>query len=104
MAIDQGTTVQEQLFLIVTGKIGSSQKEFPQYFPKSGWVEHNANEIWNSVQSVIAGHLLNQVSDQKQSPASGSLTSVKRQWFGTNDRPADRKCNRLAIPPIFTDR
>lgn len=35
--------------------IGSSQKEFTQYFPNSGWVEHNANEIWNSVQSVIAG-------------------------------------------------
>ncbi|MCC9713833.1 glycerol kinase GlpK, partial [Streptococcus agalactiae] len=31
------------------------QKEFPQIFPQAGWVEHNANQIWNSVQSVIAG-------------------------------------------------
>ncbi|HEO6869880.1 TPA: glycerol kinase GlpK, partial [Streptococcus agalactiae] len=36
-------------------KIASSQKEFPQIFPQAGWVEHNANQIWNSVQSVIAG-------------------------------------------------
>ncbi|MCC9847769.1 glycerol kinase GlpK, partial [Streptococcus agalactiae] len=35
--------------------IASSQKEFPQIFPQAGWVEHNANQIWNSVQSVIAG-------------------------------------------------
>ncbi len=35
-----------------------SQKEFTQYFPNAGWVEHNANEIWNSVQSVIAGSLI----------------------------------------------
>lgn len=36
-------------------KVWSSQKEFTQIFPQAGWVEHNANEIWNSVQSVIAG-------------------------------------------------
>ncbi|MGF1931676.1 glycerol kinase GlpK [Enterococcus casseliflavus] len=56
MAIDQGTTSSRAIIFNRNGKkIGSSQKEFPQYFPKSGWVEHNANEIWNSVQSVIAG-------------------------------------------------
>ena len=35
----------------------SSQKEFKQYFPKSGWVEHNANEIWSSILAVIASVL-----------------------------------------------
>ncbi|WP_429969050.1 glycerol kinase GlpK [Enterococcus sp. AZ136] len=56
MAIDQGTTSSRAIIFDRNGKkIGSSQKEFPQYFPNSGWVEHNANEIWNSVQSVIAG-------------------------------------------------
>ena len=56
MAIDQGTTSSRAIIFDRNGKkIGSSQKEFSQYFPKSGWVEHNANEIWNSVQSVIAG-------------------------------------------------
>lgn len=33
----------------------TAQKEFTQYFPKPGWVEHNANEIWGSILSVIAG-------------------------------------------------
>lgn len=56
MAIDQGTTSSRAIIFDKEGKnVGSSQKEFTQYFPNSGWVEHNANEIWNSVQSVIAG-------------------------------------------------
>lgn len=33
----------------------TAQKEFTQHFPKPGWVEHNANEIWGSILSVIAG-------------------------------------------------
>ncbi len=56
MAIDQGTTSSRAILFDKKGNnVGSSQKEFTQYFPQSGWVEHNANEIWNSVQSVIAG-------------------------------------------------
>ncbi len=56
MAIDQGTTSSRAIIFDKQGKhIGSSQKEFTQYFPQEGWVEHDANEIWNSVQSVIAG-------------------------------------------------
>lgn len=56
IAIDQGTTSSRAIFFDKNGKnAGSSQKEFTQYFPESGWVEHDANEIWNSVQSVIAG-------------------------------------------------
>ncbi|HEO6154196.1 TPA: glycerol kinase GlpK [Streptococcus agalactiae] len=56
MAIDQGTTSSLAIIFNKKGeKIASSQKEFPQIFPQAGWVEHNANQIWNSVQSVIAG-------------------------------------------------
>ena len=56
MAIDQGTTSSRAIIFDKMGmKIGSSQKEFTQYFPQEGWVEHDANEIWNSVQSVVAG-------------------------------------------------
>lgn len=59
MAIDQGTTSSRAIIFDKTGlKIGSSQKEFTQYFPQEGWVEHDANEIWNSVQSVIAGSFI----------------------------------------------
>ncbi|MGX6979165.1 glycerol kinase GlpK [Vagococcus elongatus] len=56
MAIDQGTTSSRAIIYDKRGnQVGSSQKEFTQIFPQEGWVEHNPNEIWNSVQSVIAG-------------------------------------------------
>ena len=59
MAIDQGTTSSRAIIFDKAGNnVGSSQKEFTQIFLESGWVEHNANEIWNSVQSVIAGALI----------------------------------------------
>ncbi|GAB2026806.1 glycerol kinase GlpK [Lactovum odontotermitis] len=55
MAIDQGTTSSRAIIFDKQGRhVGSSQKEFTQYFPEDGWVEHDADEIWNSVQSVIA--------------------------------------------------
>ena len=56
MAIDQGTTSSRAIIFDKAGNhIGTSQKEFTQYFPEAGWVEHDSHEIWNSVQSVIAG-------------------------------------------------
>ncbi|HEK9955596.1 TPA: glycerol kinase GlpK [Streptococcus equi subsp. zooepidemicus] len=55
MAIDQGTTSSRAIIFNKKGEaLVSSQKEFPQLFPQAGWVEHNANHIWHSVQSVIA--------------------------------------------------
>ena len=55
MTIDQGTTSSRAIIFNKKAEIiASSQKEFPQIFPKSGWVEHDANAIWNSIQSVIA--------------------------------------------------
>jgi len=56
LTIDQGTTSSRAIIYNKEAEpIGSYQKELTQYFPEAGWVEHNANEIWNSVQSVIAG-------------------------------------------------
>ena len=58
LAIDQGTTSSRAILFNNKGElIHSAQKEFQQYFPKPGWVEHNANEIWGSVLSVIAAVL-----------------------------------------------
>ena len=55
MAIDQGTTSSRAIIFDHAGnKVAMSQQEFPQYFPKPGWVEHDALEIWDSVQSVIS--------------------------------------------------
>lgn len=55
LSIDQGTTSTRAILVDKNGDIkATTQMEFKQYFPKSGWVEHNANEIWSSVLSVIA--------------------------------------------------
>ena len=53
-AIDQGTTSTRAILFSLTGKpIYTSQKEFRQYFPKDGWVEHNPNDIWNTTKKVL---------------------------------------------------
>jgi glycerol kinase len=55
LSIDQGTTSSRAIIFNHEGQlVHSSQKEFTQIFPNPGWVEHNANEIWGSVLSVIA--------------------------------------------------
>lgn len=58
LALDQGTTSSRAILFDKESKVyHTSQKEFTQYFPKSGWVEHNADEIWSSILAVIAGVL-----------------------------------------------
>jgi glycerol kinase len=55
LSLDQGTTSSRAILFNKDGEIaGVAQKEFTQIFPKPGWVEHNAQEIWSSITSVIA--------------------------------------------------
>lgn len=55
MAIDEGTTSTRAMIINHDGKeVAKAQREFPQYFPEPGWVEHNALEIWQAVQTTIA--------------------------------------------------
>ena len=55
VAIDQGTTSSRAILFSLSGKpIYTSQKEFTQYFPRDGWVEHNPNEIWSTVRKVLS--------------------------------------------------
>ena len=59
MSIDQGTTSSRVIIFNHDAKVVSSaQKEFQQYFPKPGWVEHDANEIWLSVLSCMMQSML----------------------------------------------
>ena len=54
VAIDQGTTSSRAILFSLSGKpIYTSQKEFTQYFPKDGWVEHDPNEIWQTTKKVL---------------------------------------------------
>ena len=58
LSLDQGTTSSRAVLFNKEGQIVQiAQKEFTQYFPKPGWVEHDANEIWGSILAVIASCL-----------------------------------------------
>lgn len=58
LALDQGTTSSRALLLRQDGSIAAvAQKEFAQFFPQPGWVEHDANEIWQSQLSVARSAL-----------------------------------------------
>lgn len=55
LALDQGTSSSRAIIFDHEGHIcATSQKEFPQHFPKPGWVEHNPKDIWSSEASVVA--------------------------------------------------
>lgn len=55
-AIDQGTTSSRCIVFDRDGRIVAvDQKEHEQIFPKPGWVEHDATEIWTNVQEVVIG-------------------------------------------------
>lgn len=55
LALDQGTTSSRAILFNHEGEIvETAQREFEQFFPKPGWVEHDANEIWTSVLACIA--------------------------------------------------
>ena len=54
LALDQGTTSSRAILFNHQGTICKvEQKEFTQHFPQPGWVEHNANEIWDSQRGVV---------------------------------------------------
>lgn len=62
VAIDQGTTGSTVLVLAIASDgaiqvVGRGYAEFPQHFPKPGWVEHDLEELWRSVQNAFSGAL-----------------------------------------------
>lgn len=72
MAIDQGTTSSRAIIFNKKGeKVGSYQKEFTQIFPKPGWVEHNANEIWSTQIGTMAEVVANAGIDPSEIAAIG---------------------------------
>src|SRR5690606_18899805 len=58
LAIDQGTTSSRAIVFDADLRVGAiAQKEFRQHFPKPGWVEHDPEEIWESVVSTVKAAL-----------------------------------------------
>ena len=54
LSIDQGTTSSRAMLFDGNGHASfTAQKEFSQHFPRDGWVEHNAEEIWTTTLTVV---------------------------------------------------
>ena len=72
LSIDQGTTSSRAIIFDHDGNIVAvSQREFEQIFPKPGWVEHDANEIWESQYAVMKDVMLKAGSDASDIAAIG---------------------------------
>ena len=77
MALDAGTTSNRCILFNGNGEIVSvAQKEFTQYFPKSGWVEHDANEIWLT-QYAVASEALSKVNAKAEDIAAIGITNQR---------------------------
>jgi glycerol kinase len=75
-ALDQGTTSTRFMIFDHHGRVvGVDQKEHEQIYPKPGWVEHNANEIWERSQEVIRGAL----SKASLSPSDLAAVGITNQ-------------------------
>ena len=77
MALDAGTTSNRCIIFNEKGEICSSaQKEFRQYFPKPGWVEHDANEIW-STQLGVAVEAMSKIAASAEDIAAIGITNQR---------------------------
>ena len=103
LALDQGTTGSRAIIFDRRGKVvSSSYQEFKQYFPKPGWVEHDAEEIWRSCVFVIASA----VKQAKIPPSAIKAVGITNQrettilWDRKTSKPVSRaivwQCRRTA--------
>ena len=77
MALDAGTTSNRCILFNEKGEMCSvAQKEFAQYFPKPGWVEHDANEIWSS-QLGVAVEAMNKIGAAAEDIAAIGITNQR---------------------------
>ena len=95
MALDQGTTSSRCILFDKQGKICSvAQKEFTQIFPKAGWVEHNAMEIWAS-QIGVAQEAMLKIGATAADVAAIGITNQRETtvvWDKTTGQPI---CNAI---------
>ncbi len=90
MALDAGTTSNRCILFNEKGKICSvAQKEFTQYFPKPGWVEHDADEIW-STQLGVAVEAMSKIGADASDIAAIGITNQRETaivWDKTTGEP-----------------
>lgn len=93
LALDQGTTSSRAIVFDRQGQLLSlAQKELTQMFPQSGWVEHDANEIWSS-QIGVANEALAQLGITASDIAAIGITNQRETtivWQRSTGRPIHR--------------
>ena len=103
MALDAGTTSNRCILFDKEGRICSmAQKEFTQYFPKPGWVEHDADEIWSS-QLGVAVEAMSKIGAEASDIAVIGITNQRETvivWDKITGEPICRaivwQCRRTA--------
>jgi len=90
LALDQGTTSARSMLFDPTGRVvGSAQREFTQHFPRPGWVEHDADEIW-ATQSATIGEALARARATAADIAAIGITNQRETtvlWERATGRP-----------------
>ncbi|MDN5905208.1 MAG: glycerol kinase, partial [Micrococcaceae bacterium] len=90
IAIDQGTTSSRAIIFDHDGAIVSvGQKEHEQIFPKAGWVEHDAEEIWTNVREVV-GSALSKANLTRHDIAAVGITNQRETtvvWDKNTGKP-----------------
>ncbi|KIL37645.1 glycerol kinase [Cohnella kolymensis] len=90
LALDQGTTSSRAILFDREGNIaGVAQKEFTQYYPQPGWVEHDAMEIWGT-QSGVAREVLETTGVRPQEIVSIGITNQRETtlvWDKNTGKP-----------------
>ncbi|NNC80850.1 MAG: glycerol kinase GlpK [Acidimicrobiales bacterium] len=93
VAIDAGTTGVRSIAFTETGKpVGSSYREFPQYFPQPGWVEHDATEIWEAVLTTL-GELASMLDE----PIAAIGITDQRETVVVWDKATDQPIHRAIV-------
>ena len=92
LALDQGTTSSRAIVFDREGRArGVGQREFRQYYPHPGWVEHDANEIWRS-QLEVAREALHNAGATAADIAAIGITNQRETtliWDRASGRPLD---------------
>ena len=98
MALDAGTTSNRCILFDKEGNIVSmAQKEFRQFFPNPGWVEHDANEIW-STQLGVAVEAMSMVNAKACDIAAIGITNQRDSYcLEQGDRRACIQCYCMAV-------
>ena len=95
MAIDAGTTSNRAILFDREGQIVSvAQKEFTQIFPKPGWVEHDANEIW-STQLGVCVEAMSKAGAVAEQIAAIGITNQRETTIVWDKNTGDPVCNAI---------